>query len=246
MMQETLSDVQLTLLFAMHEEAEHFLSLIEHKALAPHFPSLSQFYLATLKNQQSNTNFKVLIAVAGTSPRHQCDRIGTEAAALLCYQSLLLAKSPWIISVGTSGGINPRYQLGDIIHANQEACFFDHRIALDSFTDYGWGHYPVYCDSDLLKFDDVYAGRVVTGHSMDVRDIDAMRFEHLEADVKEMEAAAIAQLCDEFQLRFSAIKVIVNAAGDNAHHEFSANLEAISMKLAHTLYDWLVIKADRY
>lgn len=219
--------VKAVFIFAMHSEAAPLLARTAAEEITPNR------YLFTANGNNYG------LAVNGKSPRHGCDRIGTEAAILTCWQASELFDCDWFVSAGTSGAFDSKLQVGDCVAATENACYYDHRIDLDEFRHYARGDYPVYACPQLLALENINTGRVVTGHSLDMSPRCVENLTALNASVKEMEAAAIAQLCDEQGWKFSALKVVSNAAGDHASGEFEANIGAVVETLAETIVCWL-------
>ena len=57
-----------------------------------------------------------------------------------------------------------------------------------------------------------------------------------EVDCVEMEGAAVAQVCYEYGVPFSIIRIISDKARDNAHIEFQKFANAIATKYALSIF----------
>ncbi|WP_298636305.1 hypothetical protein [uncultured Umboniibacter sp.] len=217
-----------TILFAMESEAEPFLALGQTETIEVGFPSTSRFLNWTCGGACC------LVVIAGVSSRHGCDRIGQVAAAVMAREALLLAPTSCLVSAGTCGAVCGSLSVGDVITAATTATFYDHRIPLKAFSTYADGNYPLF---DLLPFlpDSTRSARVSTGSSLDMSERDVSNLRRLDIAAKEMELAAIAQVAFELGGQAAGLKVIANAAGDQAHGEFTENLNDVSQGLALSL-----------
>lgn len=221
--------------FAMIGEAEPFIKLTQAKPYESDLSGPSLFYCF------EHTKQRFAIAVAGTSQRHQCDRIGSVPAALLAYQAMALFDCDWLISAGTCGAVNPDLQVGDVVLIIGAASNYDQRIDISPFKPYGTGDYPIYVPEPWHRASNWFKGVASTGRSLDTSAADVSRLAALTTDVKEMELAAIAQVCDEYGGRCSAFKAVTNATGVevDAHSEFDLNFTHVSERLATQLWSAL-------
>lgn len=222
------SSLRYTILFAMRSEAEPFLALGEVEVLQVEFRTTSQFLI------WSSAGVDCLVVIAGVSKIHGCDRIGQVAAAVMAREALLLAPNSCLVSAGTCGGVSSGLMVGDIIAAQSPATFYDHRVALAEFTHYADGGYPLVNLAPLLD-SPIHCVKVSTGSSLDLSERDSLNLRRLGTAAKEMELAAVAQVAAELGGQAAGMKVVANAAGDEAHGEFADNLDSVSAKLALTL-----------
>ena len=213
------------ILFAMESEAEPFLALGQTETLEVGLPSTSRFLNWT------SGGASCLVVIAGVSSRHGCDRIGQVAAAVMAREALLLAPTSCLVSAGTCGAVCSSLAVGDVIAASGIATFYDHRIPLEEFSSYADGNYPLF---NLLPFlpASTRSARISTGSSLDMSKRDISNLQRLDIAAKEMELAAIAQVAFELGGQAAGLKVVANAAGDQAHGEFSENLNSVSENLA--------------
>jgi nucleoside phosphorylase len=212
----------------MQSEAEPFLALGQVEPVEVGFPSASRFV------KWSYGKAHCLVVIAGVSAGHGCDRIGQVAAAVMAREALILAPSSCLVSAGTCGAVASNLRVGDVIAAKSPATFYDHRIPLEEFASYADGGYSLFDLSPLLP-PSTHRARVSTGSSLDMSERDANHLERLDIAAKEMELAAIAQVACELGGRGAGLKVVANAAGDQAYDEFVENLELVSQNLAFAL-----------
>ena len=91
-------------------------------------------------------------------------------------------------------------------------------------------------------------GVVTTGNSLDAHDVDRKIMSENEASVKDMEAAAIAWVCEHSSTPFFAMKVVTDIVdgGVATHEEFMANFEKAGQSLQTNLMrmmDYMVAKS---
>jgi len=119
------------------------------------------------------------------------------ARARAATQSLIDAHSPdWILSSGFSGGLLPEMKPGQIVIANSIVDTHEHELNID-----------VHVAEDTAR--GLYVGRFVTADKI-VRMVDekmALAEQHAAIAV-DLESLAVAQVCQETQTRFMAVRVI--------------------------------------
>lgn len=216
---------KIALLMAMKGEA---LPLIKHynlQKIAFHNP-IEVF---------SNKTGSILLCLNGKSKEHDIDNIGTQAATLNAFITITNYKPDLIINCGTAGGfISKGGKIADTYIAKEKICFHDRRIDLPGgFKEYAIGNYPV-LDSDFLakKFN-LKQGIISSSDALDYNSTDMEIFHKNNASVKEMEAAAIAWVCQMNNQDFTAIKTITDIVdGEHATaDEFLKNFEMASHAL---------------
>jgi 5'-methylthioadenosine nucleosidase len=187
--------------FAMQGEARPFLARRRLLELSPD-PSFGfRFY------QEG----PLVVAVAGLHPRFGVDAIGTVPAALLTHATLTRFAPSRVISAGTAGGFEARGgRVGQVYLGAETAVFHDRRIALPNFQEMGQGHFPVECDRALATRLGLEVGIVSTGDSLDCTPEDLRQLIALGASVKEMEAAAVAWVCERHAVPLVLLKAITD------------------------------------
>lgn len=180
----------------------------------------------------------VALAVAGEDPRHKVDAIGTQPSTLLAHLAIERWSPRLVVSAGTAGGFGAHgAEIGDVYLSERTVVFHDRRIDLPGFHDYGIGSYPCMDATPLAQALGMKLGVVSTGNSLDLpeADLDVMR--RTGARVKEMEAAAIAWVCELHDVEFLAVKSITDLL-DGEHptgEAFLANLRLASGRLAEAI-----------
>ena len=146
-----------------------------------------------------------------------------------------------VINTGSAGGFHQDLDVGDAV-ISEEVCHHDVDVTAFGY-DYGQvpGMPPTYkADSTLVeiaekcadKITDIHVakGLIATGDSFmsDPERVDFVRkkFENLYA--VEMEAAAIAQVCYQFQIPFVIIRALSDIAGKDSNTSFEQFLDKAS------------------
>ena len=180
----------------------------------------------------------VVVAVAGRDPRFGVDSIGTLPAALLTHLVVDRFSPRLVVNAGTAGGFEARGgKVGDVFLGDAVAVFHDRRIPLDGFHAMGPGHYPIALHRPLAEKLGLRVGIVSTGSSLDCSAEDAAQLEALGASVKDMEAAAIAYVCERRGVPLVLLKAITDLVDHHAPTaaQFLANYQIATALLADAL-----------
>jgi 5'-methylthioadenosine nucleosidase len=163
----------------------------------------------------------VVVAFPGAHPRFGVDAIGSVPAALLTHAVISRFSPARLINAGTAGGFQSRGgAIGDVYLGASPVVFHDRRIALPGFEAMGVGSFPVESDAALAAKLGVKVGAVTTGDSLDATPEDLKRMNASGAHVKEMEAAAVAWVCERHKVPLVLIKAITDLVD---HHEDTAD-----------------------
>ena len=166
----------------------------------------------------------LLIAIAGLDPKYQVDSIGTLSAGILTQELLRQYRPQLLINAGTAGGFHAQGgAIGDVYLGQSPVVFHDRRIALPgNYPRYGEGHRNVLFDPHVAKSLGLKSGIVSSGDSLDCTPEDMKHLVRLGASVKEMEAAAIARVCEAHNTPLILLKAITDIVD---HHP---ELEGVS------------------
>lgn len=227
---------------AMAAEASPILSVLGARTLAASNPLPFRWFDAT------RNGCEVLVAVNGRDRRHGVDSIGTEPAVLNTHSVIERWKPDLVVSAGTAGGWRRSGgEIGDVYVSDGRAVHHDRRIAMEGFDEYGIGSYPVVVATEMAAALGLKTGVVTTGNSLDESDEDRRMIQASGAAVKDMEAAAVAYVCELHRVPFMALKAITDLVD---HHEttasqFASNLAMASRRLADAVLetiDWCVAR----
>ena len=183
---------------------------------------------------------EIVLAVNGTDPRTGVDCIGSTAAALTTHTVLAAysaTRIDLVLSVGTAGGwTRAGAQVGDVYMAWDRFVCHDRRIDIPGFDVLGRADIPA---ADLREHAAALGcrtGIVSTGDSLDETPVDRERMRASGAEVKEMEAAAVAWVAHLHGVPVGGVKAITDLVDSpvSTPDQFTANLTAAVGRLRET------------
>lgn len=226
---------KIAIIFAMETEAQ---------------PSIERFNMVEIKHffderlrmkcyKTTTTQGEIFIIVNGESPDYQgIYRVGTQAAALAGWESIRLIEPDILISAGTAGGFKEKRTIvGTVFLSTNGIYYHDRRIPLGEYEKYGRGGYKSFSAPLPAKKLGLKLGIISSGNSLTMNKDDLAELKKSGADVKEMEAAAIAEIASLCGINFIALKAITNIIGinSNAPEEFEKHfnlaVDALTDKL---------------
>lgn len=209
------------IVYAMDTEAEPLIHAISLKPLASGDPDLpAKFYHGMLGK------LEIRLAVAGRDSRFNIQNIGTNAATLTSYQLIKDFKPSLLINAGTAGGFqSKKARIGDVYLGTNGVCFHDRRVPLEEFRKSMAGFYPVVQTPRLASELHFKTGRISTGNSLDCTDMDMTHLQLNQADLKDMEAAAVGWVAWQKKTPFLPVKAITDfvESHESAAEQFLAN-----------------------
>lgn len=216
---------RIAVVVAMEKE---FQSLLASEHFVPWVPTGLKGPYRFLKSKMSGID--IVFALNGEAS-NRAPRIGTVPAALTTLKVIELFDPQLVISAGTAGGFEKRgAQIGDL-YLSTAIYYHDRRVAIPGFHEWLSAGWPVLHPLRLASALKVKTGVVTTGDSFDLSFADSEQMEHLKTDAKEMEAAAVAYVCDQYQVPFLALKAItdiVDSKVEASHPQFLRNLQMCS------------------
>ena len=190
---------------------------------------------------------KVCLAVNGIDRRYGVDSIASQPAAVTTLHAIQRTSPSLVISAGTAGGFARRSGfIGEVCLANR--CFFhDRRIHLKGFDRYGDGDYPVQDMSTVGTKLGFRMGTVSSGNALDAPDVDIKKMDLTETIAKDMEAAAVAWICEQFAIPFTALKVITDLIDSDkaTTDQFSRNFAAASERLGEAVKELIYMISNK-
>jgi nucleoside phosphorylase len=230
---------------AMRAEAEPLLEALGAVEVAPPAGGdglPQQWHVAT------RGGVDVVFVVNGVDPQHGVDSIATQPTVLSTF---LLCRS-WpvdlVMSVGVAGAwARSGGAVGDVYVSRDRFVYHDRRIDIAGFTPYGVGSFAALPASRLARELGFKEGIVTTGNSLDETDVDRRLIEASGACVKDMEAAAVADIARLHGVPVLALKAITDLVDVQlpTPEQFFANFTLATSRLRDGLLrviDWC---ADR-
>ena len=229
----------IAVLMAMQAEAQPVIDRLGLVAAINPWPAATgvRAYLRPA-DRSSDRDAKVIVVHLGMCDRFGVDNIGTQPATLATYLTLTAFAPDLVISAGTCGGFRQRgAAIGDVYLADQAIVFHDRRIDLPGFDRYGLGSYAPADLRDVATELGLKLGVVSSGNSLDLPPSDLAVMDRVQAKVKDMEAAAVAWVCERFDTPVSALKAVTDLVdGDRTtSEEFLDNLHHASDQLCRAL-----------
>lgn len=221
---------KISIIMAMKSEAESLIQRLklsrENQPFRPGIPF--EVYRGNLEKVQLS------LLISGTDPDYLVDNVATVPAALMTYLAVEKFEPDMLLNAGTAGGIAGQgCEIGDVYLSSGKFCFHDRRIPLPGFDQYGMGLYPTYDTSAIAKDLQLKTGTVSTGNSLDLLDKDMQIIRANQAIIKDMEAAAIAWVCQTLSVPMIAIKAITDLIDEDTPTEtqFMKNLHQAATNL---------------
>lgn len=185
---------------------------------------------------------RVDVVVMGADRRFGIDCIGTQPAAVATHIVLDRLNPDLLINAGTCGGFIKRGgEIGKVYLTGGPFNFHDRRIPLAPFEKYADGGYEL-CDVTAWANElGLEQGAVSSGNSLDMNDDDAARIEAANTVAKDMEAAAIAWVADQYEKPLCAVKAVTDLVdGEHpTHEEFERHLHTASDALSEAVEKFL-------
>ena len=220
--------MKIAIMGAMIEEVEPFLNLGEHEPLLKHFKKHND--IAYGGNLYHEAKYKGLDIVLGYS------KIGKVNAALTAATMIEKFGAEQLLFTGVAGAVNPELKIGDLVAATQ---LCQHDLDITAFG-HPHGYVPegkVYVEPsrELLhiaksvadeKGISLKGGIIATGDQF-IADPARKKWieETFEADAIEMEGAAVAVICDAFNVPFFVLRAISDTADMDATFDFDEFLK---------------------
>ena len=180
----------------------------------------------------------VMVAVNGKDFRHDVDSIATLPSALNALQAIQVFDPDLVITAGTAGGWSRHgTAVGDVFLNAERFVHHDRRIELGGFVEYGVGSYAGLAVDGLAGRLGFKVGTITTSNSLDESPTDDVQIRSLDGRVKEMEAAAVAYVCELFGTPVMAVKTITDLVDSPVatSEQFLDNFELASSRLREAI-----------
>lgn len=188
--------------------------------------------------QGTHKSLALSVVLSGKDERHQVDYIGSEASAVMAYETVTKLNPDVMISAGTAGGFAEQgADIGTVYLSDEYYVYHDRHVPIPGYHESAIGLYPAPNVKALATRLGVPTGIISTGSSLKKSTDDIMTINSHSAVAKEMEAAAEAWIGQLFSVPLIAVKSITNLVDhDNAsEEEFLKNLSYASERLTEIL-----------
>ena len=225
---------------AMEAEAAPIIAALN--AVVVELPVWADHLPTRLYRQRDHHGTDVMLAVNGIDPKTGVDCIGSQAAVLATHVAIAVHQPDLVLSAGTAGGWRrAEAKIGDVFVAWDRFVHHDRRISLPGFDDFGMGNHLAADIRDAALAAGCRLGVVTTGESLDESDVDRLRIVESGAQVKDMEAAAVAWMAGLHSTPVSAVKAITDLVDSPVAGEtqFLQNFDRAVERLTSTMLDLL-------
>jgi len=222
---------RISIIVAMLAEAEYIIQTLKMNRYKSDIdPDLSIEVFNT-----ETTLSSIFLLINGKSKRYNVDRVATQAATLTAWETIRILEPNIIINAGTAGGFHSmNAKIGEIYISKPPIYYHDRRIPLPNFEEYGFGSFPCLDIPELHNKYGFKQGHISSGNSLDMSDTDLNIIKKNGAIIKDMEAAAIAEVAEIKSIPFIAIKVIsdfVDVSDKDTPDQFLSNFSRATEKL---------------
>ena len=233
----------IAIIFAMEEEAQLAINELRLKEDDKCLDEIKQIFPGiTIKIYTGAiNNVGIILSVNGKDPRFDnVDRVGTIHAAINTNAVITKFHPDIVISAGTAGGSgNKGARIGDVYMVNK-TIFHDRRIPAGSdYITYGINK-TEHATENIARNLDLPTATLSTGDSLDKTSEDIKIIEDNDATVKDMEGAAVAEVCNLTEnVSFIGLKSVTDIFDSNepVGDQFWKNLYHARKQLTNKLCD---------
>lgn len=208
----------------MQAEAEPLIDALGLKSKKSFFDAHLPF--RTYRGQRGR--LELLLVTSGVDRRYQVDNVATVPAAVMAASTASAWPPALMLNCGTAGGLGSAgCKIGEVYLSEGNFYFHHRRIPIPGFDVYGHGGFPAADVAAMASELHLPRGIVSTGDSLDLSDDNLHLIQQHRAIIKDMEAAAIAWVCFQYNLPLIALKSITDLIDDPTPTgpEFLKNLE---------------------
>lgn len=222
----------------MEQEAKPFVEHLGLSQVEGFFPSHTPF----LAFEGKSGDCQVTVITFGKDQVYGTgvDNAGTVPSSLATFLALSNNKETkfdLVINAGTSGGFQRKgMDIGSVVLTTGVANH-DRRIPIPGFDAYGIGKITTLDPSKMAEALGYQTGVCTTGNSLDKVEKDDELMLSNDASVKDMEAGAIAWVCQMCSTPYLGVKVVTDIVdgGVPTQEEFLANLSSAAQSLQAAL-----------
>ena len=187
-------------------------------------------------------NLEVRLFLHGTDTRYQAEQVGLEAAAVCTALILRQYKVDILLNFGTAGAFSKsNFKIGEVSLVRSPVRFHDRRVPLPGYFESQEGNHRVANIEELQNFLKIKTALVSSGSSLEMSSRDHEVLNQHDADLKEMECAAISWVAEKKRIPFVAIKSVTDFIDipEKVETQFLKNLEYASSEVQKTVFQAL-------
>lgn len=224
------------ILIAMQTEAQPIIDALGLEEFTENFARFPFRAFASLPFKHS---YKITLLTSRIDPVFKVDRVATQNAAVMASLGIYglgmhhFGRPDVVLNAGTAGGFKKaESKIGDV-YLIQDFVYHDRRIPILGFEQFGVGGYRLESIRDISPLPTAIGS---TGNSLDITESELKTLSGLaetEPVVKDMEAAAITEVCAGADIPLLSLKSITDLVDGNrpTSEEFLANFQLASIRL---------------
>lgn len=230
------------ILVAMIGEARPIVSSLK---LPPSMSSDPELKFDSWEGENGDT--EIMVKTLGHDARFGGPKVGPLPTALAAYKLIEEFQPDIFINAGSAAGFSEKgVQVNEIYLGQGTAGFYDRRGGTSAFVEFCRGDYPILKASKLAAALNVKTAKITTGHSFDLEPADLKEIERTQAQIRDMEAAAIGWVAEMKSVPFLPLKVITDIIGGKIAAEPSKiNYWAASETLGKKVFEAIQFLAGR-
>ncbi len=145
--------------------------------------------------------------------------VGKVKATYAAVKLIELHKPKWVLNLGTAG--SKRFSVGDLAECTQ---FVQRDMGFSAAAGVGADPFPqkIYKTTAITDLPEVICGTA---------DFVELAEPRVACDIFDMEAYALAYVCDQQKIKFNSIKYITDSSDKNVLADWSKNIEAVGKAL---------------
>lgn len=225
----------IVVLVAMEVEAK---AILKRLNLKPVESTMDRDLPVVTYQSEPGSRLNISLIYSGKCKTYQVDRIGKEAAVLMAWESIKAFQPDLVISAGTAGGFKKKgANIGDVYISNR--IYYHDRLfhPVHELVDYGNGMFAS-CDvKHIAEKLGIKIGNVSTGNALMASQPEQAQMEKNNAELKEMEAAAIAEVAHLKNVPMFAIKTVTDFVDEEMlpSEQFRSNYKVALQSLSEKL-----------
>ena len=230
------------ILIAMIGEARPVLSSLK---LPPSMSSDPELKFDSWEGEYGDA--EIMVKTVGQDARFGCPKVGPLPTSLAAYKLIEEFHPDIIINAGSAAGfLEKGCQIGEIYLGQGTVGFYDRRGGTTAFADFCRGDYPILQAPKLAESLGVKTAKITTGSSFDFEPADLKEVERTNAQIRDMESAAVGWIAETKKIPFLPLKVITDLIGSkSAAEQFKINYWAASENLGKKVFETVQFLTNR-